>query len=156
MKRKRAEIGGTSEHFLILSISIWRSGQGCPLLRASSDHCFTVGALRARRAPGRSSPSLQARSFPRRGSAAWLILYCARRTSSVQISIPLLGGVAKAALYCAHRTSTVSSCAFCEQEGHLAASLSPLYFHPSPLVPPPNPPKFPPKPPCPVPQYSPF
>src|SRR3989441_6338863 len=30
-------------------------------------------------------------------------------------------GVAKAALYCAHRTSTVSSCAFCEQEGHLAA-----------------------------------
>jgi hypothetical protein len=30
-------------------------------------------------------------------------------------------GVAKAALYCAHRTSTVSPCAFCEQEGHLAA-----------------------------------
>jgi hypothetical protein len=29
-------------------------------------------------------------------------------------------GVTKAALYCAHRTSTVSSCAFCEQEGHLA------------------------------------
>jgi hypothetical protein len=29
--------------------------------------------------------------------------------------------VAKAALYCAHRTSTVSPCAFCEQEGHLAA-----------------------------------
>jgi hypothetical protein len=28
--------------------------------------------------------------------------------------------LAKAALYCAHRTSTVSSCAFCEQEGHLA------------------------------------
>ncbi len=32
-----------------------------------------------------------------------------------------LRGVAEAALYCAHRTSTVSSCAFCEQEGHLAA-----------------------------------
>ena len=32
------------------------SGQGCPLLRASSDHCFIVGALRARRAPGRSLP----------------------------------------------------------------------------------------------------
>ena len=32
----------------------------------------------------------------------------------------LLRGVAEAALYCAHRTSTVSSCAFCEQEGHLA------------------------------------
>jgi len=30
------------------------SGRGCPLLRASSDHCFIVGALRARRAPGRS------------------------------------------------------------------------------------------------------
>jgi hypothetical protein len=27
----------------------------------------------------------------------------------------------QAALYCAHRTSTVSSYAFCEQEGHLAA-----------------------------------
>jgi len=29
-------------------------------------------------------------------------------------------GVAKAALDCAHRTSTFLSCAFCEQEGHLA------------------------------------
>jgi hypothetical protein len=29
---------------------------GCPLLRASSDHCFIVGALRARRAPGRFLP----------------------------------------------------------------------------------------------------
>ena len=28
--------------------------------------------------------------------------------------------MAKAALYCAHRTSTAVSCAFCEQEGHLA------------------------------------
>jgi hypothetical protein len=27
------------------------SGRGCPLLRTSSDHCFIVGALRARRAP---------------------------------------------------------------------------------------------------------
>ena len=32
-----------------------------------------------------------------------------------------LCGAAKVALYCAHRTSTVSSRAFCEQEGHLAA-----------------------------------
>ena len=32
----------------------------------------------------------------------------------------LVKGVAKAALYCAHRTSTFLSCAFCEQEGHLA------------------------------------
>jgi hypothetical protein len=35
--------------------------------------------------------------------------------------MPLSEGVAKAALYCAHRTSTFLSCAFCEQEGHLAA-----------------------------------
>ena len=34
----------------------------------------------------------------------------------------LFRGVAEAALYCAHRTSTFLSCAFCEQEGHLAAS----------------------------------
>ena len=30
------------------------SGRGCPLLRASSDYCFIVGTLRARRAPGHS------------------------------------------------------------------------------------------------------
>ena len=36
-------------------------------------------------------------------------------------SLNLYWGVAKVALYCAHRTSTVSPCAFCEQEGHLAA-----------------------------------
>ena len=36
-------------------------------------------------------------------------------------SLYLLKGVAKVALDCAHRTSTVSSCAFCEQGGHLAA-----------------------------------
>ena len=40
--------------------------------------------------------------------------------------IPLLKGVAKAALNCAHRTSTVSSCAFCEQGGHLAAPFPPF------------------------------
>src|SRR2546425_4386369 len=43
---------------------------------------------------------------------------------------PLLRGVAEAALYCAHRTSTVSSCVFCEQEGHLAASFSGLSVFP--------------------------
>ena len=32
--------------------------------------------------------------------------------------------MAEAALYCAHRTSTFLSCAFCEQEGHLAAPFS--------------------------------
>ena len=41
----------------------------------------------------------------------------------------LLEGVAEAALYCAHRTSTVSPCAFCEQEGHLAAP-SPILLRP--------------------------
>jgi len=40
-------------------------------------------------------------------------------------SLYLFWGVAKAALYCAHRTSTFLSCAFCEQEGHLAALLYP-------------------------------
>ena len=35
--------------------------------------------------------------------------------------IPFWEGVAEPALYCAHRMSTVSPCAFCEQEGHLAA-----------------------------------
>jgi hypothetical protein len=53
--------------------------------------------------------------------AGLLLLSCARPTRAVQFPIPLFEGVAKAALYCAHGTSTVSSCAFCEQEGHLAA-----------------------------------
>ena len=54
-------------------------------------------------------------------------------SAAFQFSLPLFRGVAKAALYCAHRTSTVSSCAFCEQEGHLAAP-SPaggLFQHPA-------------------------
>jgi len=37
-------------------------------------------------------------------------------------------GVAKAALDCAHRTSTVSSCAFCEQRGRLAAPFPLLHL----------------------------
>ena len=41
---------------------------------------------------------------------------------SLPTSYTFLRGVAEAALYSAHRTSTVSSCAFCEQEGHLATS----------------------------------
>ncbi len=36
----------------------YREWPGCPLLRASSEHRFIVGALRARRAPGRSLLSL--------------------------------------------------------------------------------------------------
>ncbi len=63
-------------------------------LRASSDHRLIVAALRARRMVGSSS------------------LYLSFRE------------VAKAALDCAHRTSTVSSCAFCEQGGRLAAPSS--------------------------------
>src|SRR4249920_1024703 len=43
------------------------------------------------------------------------------RARAFQSSSPFIKGVAEAALYCAHRTSTVSSCAFCEQGGHLAA-----------------------------------
>src|SRR5207344_2416880 len=56
----------------------------------------------------------------------------ARPARPFQFSLPLFMGAAKAALYCAHRTSTVSPCAFCEQEGHLAA-LPPaggLFQHP--------------------------
>jgi hypothetical protein len=41
------------------------------------------------------------------------------RVFQLSLYLPLEEG-AKAALYCAHRTSTVSSCAFCEQGGHLA------------------------------------
>jgi hypothetical protein len=39
----------------------------------------------------------------------------------IPLLLPGMEGVAKVALDCAHRTSTVSSCAFCEQGGHLAA-----------------------------------
>ena len=49
-----------------------------------------------------------------------------RPTQTRQFSLPLVRGVAEAALYCAHRTSTVLSCAFCEQEGHLAAPSPPF------------------------------
>ena len=47
---------GRSENLPTPYTSLKGSGRGCPLLRASSDHCFIVGALRARRAPGRSPP----------------------------------------------------------------------------------------------------
>ena len=70
-------------------------------------------------------------------------------------SLLLKGSTAWSILYCARRTSTFLSCAFREQEDDQAVLPHP-YFHPSPFVPPPNPPKFPPKPPCPAPQYSPF
>ncbi len=57
-----------------------------------------------------------------------MIFYCARSTRFFRCFLPLFKGVAKAALYCAHRTSTFLSCAFCDQEGHLAAPSSPLFF----------------------------
>ena len=46
------------------------------------------------------------------------------RARAFQFSLLLFRGVAKAALDCAHRTSTVSSCAFCEQGGHVATPSS--------------------------------
>jgi len=42
----------------IRQTSIQGSGPGCPLLRASNEHRFTVRVLRAKRAPGRSRPIL--------------------------------------------------------------------------------------------------
>ena len=58
-----------------------------------------------------------------------LVSHCARPTRAFQFPTLPLGGVAEAALYCAHRTSTFLSCAFCEQEGHLAAP-PPLFDSP--------------------------
>ena len=43
----------------------------------------------------------------------------------------LVKGVAEAALYCAHRTSTFLSCAFGEQEGHLATPSLSSVPHPA-------------------------
>ena len=56
------------------------------------------------------------------------------RARAFRFFLPLLKGVAQAALYCAHRTSTVSSCAFCEQEGRLAALSSHLSLHAPPFL----------------------
>jgi hypothetical protein len=53
---KRASSPG--EDLPICYTSLRGIGPDCPLLRASSDHCFIVGALRTRRAPGRSLPIL--------------------------------------------------------------------------------------------------
>ena len=53
------------------------------------------------------------------------VLVCARPTKvPLPLSLHHFGGVAEAALDCAHRTSTASSCAFCEQGGHLATPSS--------------------------------
>src|SRR5678809_308796 len=63
--------------------------------------------------------------------AQWHVETCHYLGEYLHVPLPFLKGVAKAALYCAHRTSTFLSCAFCEQEGHLAAPFSYLFFqHP--------------------------
>ena len=46
------------EGLSVRQTSIQGSGRGCPLLRASNEHSFTVRVLRARRAPGYSLPIL--------------------------------------------------------------------------------------------------
>ena len=56
------------------------------------------------------------------GEDLW-ISNCAHQTTTSQFFISLSRGAAEAALDCAHRTSTFLSCAFCEQEGHLATPL---------------------------------
>src|SRR5262245_43691093 len=53
----RPQGGGRAVRFLIPSLK--GSGRGCPLLRASNEHSFTVRVLRARRAPGRSLSPFQ-------------------------------------------------------------------------------------------------
>ena len=82
---------------LTLPFTLVRESADCPSLRASSQSptSFSKGGL--------VDPRMRASN------------------GGHPILNPLFGGVAKAALYCAHRTSTVLSCAFCEQEGHLAA-----------------------------------
>ena len=50
-----SQLHSPNEDRLIPIVSPGRSGQGCPLLRASGEHCFIVRVLRARRAPGHSS-----------------------------------------------------------------------------------------------------
>ena len=84
--------------FRLSPLCIEGSGRGCPLLRASNEHCFIVRVLRARRAPGRSLPiSGRALREHRRstdhplffsqlapslkGAGSW-VLNCARRTST--------------------------------------------------------------------------
>jgi hypothetical protein len=72
-------------------------------------------------------PSQGARS----GSTGAMRVSC--RSFFFPLFLPVLKGAVKVALDCAHRTSTVSSCAFCEQGGHLAAPSPPL----TPVLPPP-------------------
>jgi hypothetical protein len=127
----------SSEHILIVRAPGARDQHGC------HSTSFIVGALRARKAPRRSLPLLSLLVFsslegglldlPLRATFSPAHPLARRdvpsaRARALRFPIPLFRGVAKAALYCAHRTSTVSPCAFCEQEGHLAA---PLLYQPN-------------------------
>ena len=102
---KHRELPGLP-HFLssaspsFLLPGIWRGGgPGCPRLRASNE-----GLLRPRVARAQGIERLLFFPLP-----------------SLPPHLPLTG-VGRWVLDCAHRTSTASSCAFCEQGGHLAAS----------------------------------
>ena len=52
-----------SEGLPVRHTSLQGSGRGCPLLRASNEHSFTVRVLRARRAPGHSLLSFSGRAL---------------------------------------------------------------------------------------------
>ena len=106
-------------------LSLGREWPDWPSLRALRDHCFIVGPQRARRMvwllptypsePARctSTGDPLTRPLPR-------VLRTRRMVWLLPTYHPPQEGVAKAALYCARRTSTFLSCAFREQEGHLA------------------------------------
>jgi hypothetical protein len=51
-----SELSASNKQIPLLYTALGRSGQGCPLLRASDEHSFIVRVLRARKAPGRSFP----------------------------------------------------------------------------------------------------
>jgi hypothetical protein len=101
---------GAQDHtgFPNLFLSLLGAAWSNPQLRATFLTCPPTGRF--------FSPALlsdcSAIDFPR---------HAISRARAFRFSTPLFKGVAKAALDCAHRTSTVSSCAFCEQEGHLVA-----------------------------------
>ena len=104
------DIGGGSTKFILdrtRSLSQGHSGSGLQSYISSSDRTIPFRAL-----PVSSLSRATRLSFTARV-----------QRGSPSLSLHHFRGVAKAALDCAHRTSTVSSCAFCEQEGHLAAPL---------------------------------
>ena len=100
-------------------------------LRASNDHRFIVGVPRAqgiywsRPSPHHAPGALGHTGFAICLSSSWGVAWLNPQLRASNEGLPILPtslkGVAKAALYCAHGTSIFLSCAFCEQEGHLAA-----------------------------------